>query len=690
MPSVYRVGAELFLRAGDFTGPLRSSFDHLNKLKAEAGPTGAAIRGMAKDFAIAGAAAYGAVKMIDLYNKGVEKAKKGAEAGIDLKISMTTIGDDPADFEKRFKEMRRSAFEVSKLVSGTKADLERAYGQALKLGVPEATLRGGLGKAGALYADATQQDKVEAIRQILGFSAPFRAKPEDLGKYADLLVKGQMASRFTDAASIAHEMEFAAPALGTAGLTPESAMTWLATIGQIRTFGAGRALRSGFSGLLDAKPGKLASLGIDLKKIVDKDTGAFNLEALQAGLRNKLGTLPEFEQQKRLMKVFDQEAAVAFQSLLVGDVSTVRAAMESKPGVEAQRTMREESANYWEMVGRGTMDTAVTEAFEYGEKASKIFWEAFANKVASPVAETFTESKGAKAGAAIGTAGVALGLGATAIGFGSRGLSRLAQAAKLSGGYKNLFFPNIAGTAARVGAGKILEKTAGVTPVYVVNVDDFSRAGAFTGAGGGGLVDRYGRPIAPSGAPSGAPMPVSGGMPPVVAGGAGKWMKGLQYAGAIGAGWTIAEMAAPIAIAANEATDAAIGTGGGKGAMAAAMKLGLNPLKVWDDMTRITAEAGAYGWAAITGDTAGKKTFGRALKGEGEEYGAAFKDLFGPIIDLFQGDKQSKAAETNDQAAQKFAEGVRLFGEFVSKYGAAPGALPTGTRSPGSLHDRGK
>ena len=476
MTTNYRVGADLFLR-DRASGPLRMFGGALNKIMGKAGPAGAAFKKMARDIAGASVAALAAKKILDSFNRSVERAKDLSSADIDLKISLMQTGEDPDVLLRKYKALRRQAFDVSKDVAGTQGDLERMYAAGMKMGFSPETMLGGLGRAGALLADATGHAKDDAIRMVGKYAAPFQATPEELTHYADLLAQATMTGAYETAAEVSHEMERAGPAMAMLGGTPEDAATWLAQTSSIKSHGAGQSIDAALRELIDPmKQGQLQALGLD-KMISDKGE-LVPLSEMQRVLKKSFAGMTKVGSAAQIGSIFGTFGKNSIISLLTGkDVGAVRERMLGKPGVEAQRAERARTLEYQQQAAGGTWQTAWQNAFMPAERkmagmtewANKKFISPFAEKMAN--SDTLQTVTSAALPALAGTAGLAaMFFGGRALMHGTRGMRGFLGADPTA-----------------IMKAKALEKAAGVQPVSVVNFSDMNRYGGMMGGGAAGL-----------------------------------------------------------------------------------------------------------------------------------------------------------------------------------------------------------
>ncbi|MDP8224505.1 MAG: phage tail tape measure protein [Candidatus Lernaella stagnicola] len=484
MGKTYNVGAELLLR-DRMSGPLGAAGGALERLSALGGDAGQQFKGMAKDLAKAGAAALVAKKAFGGYARGVREAAGLKSADVDLKIAVSRTGDDPAAIERTMKRLRATAFDVSKDVTGTQGDVEQMFAAGLKMGFSEDVLLGGLGRAGALLAEATGQDKATALRQAGKFGTPFGAKGGEMERFANLLVQGADTGKFESAAQFSHEMSRAGPAIAALGGSAEDAATLLAMMSEIRTEQIGTSVAAAMRELTaGGKQSKLRKYGLD--QIIDKQSGSIrSLPDVQRVLQQALGGRKGADQLRILNEVFGSEGSLFAQALLGGaDAAKVQADMLGRLAVEERNRLKSGTfEKAWDAM-TGTFTTGMQNAFLPAEGWATSAVNKLNELLVSPAAAKIQGSEGAQTGMSAAPLIVGSAAIIAAAVFGSRGIAKGVKGWKAAGGMKGL----LGSDAAALVKAKSLEKIAGVQPVSVVNVSDFQ--GMFGGGGAAGTAGR--------------------------------------------------------------------------------------------------------------------------------------------------------------------------------------------------------
>ncbi len=677
MAKTYKVGAELFLR-DRMSGPLRGAEGVLGRLKNLGDGAGKQFKSMARDMAKAGVAALAAKKAIDLFVAGVNKAKGLASADIDLRIAVMRTGDDPADIDRRMKALRKTAFAVSKDVTGTQGDVEKMFAAGLKMGFFEDALLGGLGRAGALLAESTGQAKDTSLRQAGKFGAAFGAKGGEMERFANLLAQGADTGKFENAAQFSHEMGRAGPAVAALGGTAEDAAAMLAMVSDIRTEGSGTAIAAALREVTaKGKQGKLHQYG--LEGIVDKDSGKIrSLPDVQKVLRDALGGRKKSEQLQAINEVFGAEGALFAQALLgTSNAADVLTDMLGRLTVEERNTEKSKTLEKQMDAMTGTWATGIENAFAPAERWMAGLTKAFNESVVSPTAGKIQGSEGLQgviSGAPVAAGGAAA---LAALFFGGRAIGKGMKGMKLAGGLKGMLSTDVTALA----KAKVLEKTAGVQPVAVVNVSDFKGAlgAGVPGVGGGDIPTRDAGKLAKVGA---------------------FVTKNRALPGALGSGAAMAGGAAVAGVAALGASAALAGYGMHKTATEAHQAQAVaeaqfkkrgNPKDIIALVTASKKMQGEkHGWsdervqAEIQRSVAGFQTQGKA----GKQYDGFFSNWLGGMKEILGMEKGgAEAAEKQRQAAEKMAAAAEKFPNAIDVKVTID---KDGTRATANMDRRGK
>jgi hypothetical protein len=164
------------------------------------------------------------------------------------------VGENPADSEARLKRLKDLAGEVSRISTGTPADVMNAFSQALNQGVREKDLTGGLARVGAVLADAEGMTKTQAYGSIARTAVAFQTAPS--AELANTMSKSRRISGYETYGQFEHEMSRAAPAMGRYEGAPEDAGLLVAAMSRIRPEGAGAAVDAFIRGINDPSPQK--------------------------------------------------------------------------------------------------------------------------------------------------------------------------------------------------------------------------------------------------------------------------------------------------------------------------------------------------------------------------------------------------------------------------------------------------
>lgn len=681
---VFKLGAELSLNSRGFTGPIGAARNALERLKDESGGTGAAVRGMAADLGKAAVAAMAAKKALDLYSAGVRQAQMLSREKIGLQIEITRKGDDPKKTLQDLKEYSKAAFTIQADVKGNIGDVLAMFASGKQVGISRDVMLGGLGRKAALLADVEGTEKSFALEKLFQVGTPFKYDPGKFGDVADLVYRythsGQLKFQ-----QIVHEMARVGPAMAQGGGNLEDSLILLQSMGNIKPEEAGAAAEA-FKRVLSQPKRKKAieRAGLDF---FDKAGNIVAPEVMREQLLAKFGKLNPEQQGVELERLFPEISKLVPQALMATDVAGLRKKARGHISLEEALKLKQMTLEFQKGSVSGTVQSMAALAFQPGEKMQAGILKKIGDTLLAPIGEAIADSDAIQEGVSRGTLGAAgLGLGAAAF-FGGRGLMRGLKGIKAGGGWKKVFMPDAFGTATGVAKGKLLEKTAGVQPVFVVNWNDAKGTfggGAFGGAAGsGGLLDAFGRPIVRT--------PVSD-VPAMAQ--PGRWSRYAGYGLAVGGGAAIATATAPVVREINEGIEKWMDAGGVKGWMGAANKAipGLNPFKNVDDLTRVAGFG--LGWAISAGadDEEGKKDYARAMGAEYEEYKRSLATVFAPLADLFKSDKAAQAAEQNAEAAREMKEAAGSFREIVLDLGNVLGAFHVdekGTRGPGAMQSRG-
>ena len=477
MPTTYKVAAQLLLDTGQFESGVRRSQGVLGNLRAglvemirQADGGGAALRRMAVDFGVAAAAAasLGAIK---LWTRGVQNARAAATGEIELKISASQVGETPQAIGDRMRELKRLAFDTSKDVTGTMGDVQKAFGQALNMGVSVTALKSGAGRAGALLADAEGMDKAGALAMINRLAGNFNVAPEKTGGLADMLLKSRRVSGFTDMDSFAHELTRGAPEIARVGGRPEDAALVLAAVSRVRTEGAGMATGAFFRELLAPEKQKyVKKYGFDklfengrfagtdrMTEVFDRFDAKYKSPAERAGI---------------LMKIFGAEGQLVPDAVRKPGFRTLGAERDSKLGLEAALNLKRGTLDYQAEAVGGTLQTGWQELFRPAERWSAKGLGFLGDKIVGPISDQMATNETLQKTVSGGLLGIGLGLAGGAAYFGGRALMTGKKALGGIGGIRGLLTSKMGAgidLAGGVAVGKALEKAAGVQPVFVVN-----------------------------------------------------------------------------------------------------------------------------------------------------------------------------------------------------------------------------
>ena len=240
------------------SGPLARLSSYFDRLKKTAPELHAGLKSMISDFAKMGVALTTTAKMVGHLTRAVREARDAAAAEINLVIASSYQGDTPDQIATRTARLKKLAFDTSKDVTGTMADIEKAFAAAFDMGVTEEKLRGGVGRAGALLADAMSVDKTLGIKSISKLGDLFGVQGgNNLTALGDVLAQSKQVSGFTDFASFLHEMNRAGPVIARYGGDASGASLLLAGVSRIREEGSGTAVEAFFRELNDPAKGKL-------------------------------------------------------------------------------------------------------------------------------------------------------------------------------------------------------------------------------------------------------------------------------------------------------------------------------------------------------------------------------------------------------------------------------------------------
>ncbi len=485
------------------------------------------------------------VKALAVAGYVAAKLRPGVRAASDLqaemlgaKAEMSGAGTNAAVLAKQLVAVRDTAFQVQAWTPFDMTQIVAMEKELIKAGARVQDIVGKSGAAAATAALATYEklDPTQIGNALVGIGTPFKVQASGYMKLADDISRAASAST-VGAADIAESAKYAAGPLAALRKTPKEMLALVAVMAQVGVTGsmAGTSLRRFF--MMAARHKVFRQANGDLKSTVE----------IIDILHQKLDGKGAAEQSAILNKVFGPEGAPVALALLnkgKGSFSDIIQQMDQAAPLAKKLGIQMEGFGKQMESLSGTSKSTIATLFQPAlNPLTKLVkktneWVAALGTAAqhqSAIGKTVTYGGGALVGAGLLYGGYKLLRG------GLSGMRVLKGLKGLGGG---------------VAAGKALEATAGVTPVYVVNMPAGGIAGGIgdaLGSGGkrasvlsrmGGLIKRGGSGLAALGGGGAGGAALAGGA--VVASGAAgygagtviynKAISGTKLGDAIGSG----------------------------------------------------------------------------------------------------------------------------------------------------------
>lgn len=416
------------------------------------------------------------VKALAVAGYVAAKLRPGVRAASDLqaemlgaKAEMSSAGTSAAGLAKQLTAVRETAFQVQAWTPFDQTQIVAMEKDLIKAGARVQDIVGKNGAAAATAALATYEklDPSQIGNALVGIGTPFKVAASGYMTLADDISRAASAST-VGAADIAESAKYAAGPLAALHKTPKEMLALVAVMAQVGVTGsmAGTSLRRFF--MMAARHKVFRQANGDLKSTVD----------IIDILHKKLDGKGAAEQSAILNTVFGPEGAPVALALLnkgKGSFDDILQQMDRAAPLAKKLNIQMEGFGKQMESLSGTSKSTIATLFQ---------------PALNPLTRLVKKTN--EWVAALGTAAMhhdAIGKTLT------YGGGALVGAAALYGGYKLLrgglagmrVLKGLKGLGGGVAAGKALEATAGVTPVYVVNMPSGGIA-----AGAGGIADALG------------------------------------------------------------------------------------------------------------------------------------------------------------------------------------------------------
>jgi TP901 family phage tail tape measure protein len=365
------------------------------------------------------------------------------------------------ELEGQLKKVKSTAFEVQAWTPFDQSQVVALEKELLKAGAKVEQVIGEQGAAAASSALGTYEgiDPAAMGKKLIGIATPFKLQAGDFMNLADEISRASSAST-VGAEEIAETAKYAAPAMAQLGRSTHEMLVLSAVLAQrgIEASMAGTGLRQFFNA------------AAKYKVFRDAAGNLLPLEKIIGTLRTRLKSLGEAEKLNVLTQMFDMRGApVALALMDDGEASfrQIEDAMKDSLPLSEKLRIKMEGFNAQWMSLKGTGRSTLASLYEpalapltYLVKKTNEFMYALGR--ASQKSETLGKAvSGISLGGLVTGGLVTAGLGAAALYYGRRVLKGV-------GGIKGIF-SGLGGTAAGIATGKLVEKTTGVTPVFVTN-----------------------------------------------------------------------------------------------------------------------------------------------------------------------------------------------------------------------------
>lgn len=433
--------------AGEEARRLRKDFDHAVQ----------SIERGVKALAVAG---YVASKL----RPGVEAAADMQEEMIGLRAELSGANSDAAALARQMMEAQKTAFSVQATTPFNIGQIVALEKELVKAGANINDVIGEKGAAAAAAALATYEkmDPARTGQALIGIGTPFHIAASGYADLADQISRAASAST-TGAEEIAESAKYAAGPLAGLNRSSTEMLALVAMMAQMGVTGsmAGTNLKNFFNKAAEHKAFRNANG--ELK------TTAEIIEIL----RRKTEGMGDAKKNSLLKKLFgDDGMQVALALLNKGEGSFEdinRKMREALPLTEKLRMQMEGFNRQLDSLG-GTSKSTLSIIFQSALSP-------LTQLIAKTNEWTASLGKAAMEHESIGKT-VTYGTAAVVGGLGIYGILKILK----GGGALTRVWRGLAGTAGGVAAGKALEATAGVVPVYVVNMSE-------GGFGGGSVAD---------------------------------------------------------------------------------------------------------------------------------------------------------------------------------------------------------